>query len=50
MPNKPGMTNMNVRPMTVVLMRKVKVAAASKGVTMREWVIEALEEKLRRAK
>jgi hypothetical protein len=50
MPNNPGMTNLNVRPMTVALMRKVKAAAALKGLTMREWVIEALEEKLRRKK
>lgn len=41
---------MNIRAFPVELLRKIKSAAALQGKTLREWVIEAVVEKLKRAK
>jgi len=40
-------TNLNIRSVPGELARKVKSAAALKGQTIREFVIEALQEKLK---
>jgi predicted HicB family RNase H-like nuclease len=46
----PETTNLNVRNFSPELLRKIKSAAALQGKTLREWVIEAVQEKLRRQK
>jgi hypothetical protein len=46
----PETTNLNIRNFSPDLLRKVKSTAALQGKTLREWVIEAINEKLRRAK
>jgi predicted HicB family RNase H-like nuclease len=46
----PEATNLNVRNFSPDLLRKIKATAALQGKTLREWVIEAVQEKLRRAK
>jgi hypothetical protein len=43
-------TNLNVRNFSPDLLRKIKAAAALQGKTLREWVIEAIQDKLRRSK
>lgn len=47
----PGKTTaLNVRVVPQELIRKAKSAAALQGKTLREWIIEAVQEKLRRVK
>lgn len=41
---------MNVRVVPEELIRKAKSAAALQGKTLREWIIEAIREKLKRTK
>jgi predicted HicB family RNase H-like nuclease len=41
-------TNLNIRNFSSELLRKVKAAAALQGKTLRQWVIEAIQEKLKR--
>jgi predicted HicB family RNase H-like nuclease len=41
-------TNLNVRNFSPDLLRKIKAAAALQGKTLRQWVIEAIQDKLRR--
>jgi predicted HicB family RNase H-like nuclease len=43
-------TALNVRIVPEQLIRKAKSAAALQGKTLREWIIEAIQEKLRRVK
>jgi predicted HicB family RNase H-like nuclease len=43
-------TNLNIRNFSAELLRKVKSTAALQGKTLREWVIEAIQEKMRREK
>jgi predicted HicB family RNase H-like nuclease len=43
-------TNLNIRNFSPSLLHKIKVAAAVEGKTLRAWVIEAVEAKLRRSK
>ena len=43
-------TALNVRVVPEGLIRKAKSAAALQGKTLREWVIEAIQEKIRKAK
>jgi predicted HicB family RNase H-like nuclease len=43
-------TNLNVRNFSPDLLRKIKVSAAVQGKTLRQWVIEAVQDKLRRVK
>ena len=42
-------TNLNVRNFSAELLHKIKVSAAIQGKTLREWVIEAVRDKLRQA-
>jgi predicted HicB family RNase H-like nuclease len=42
--------SLNVRVMPEKLIRKAKASAALQGKTLREWIIEAIQEKLRRSK
>ena len=37
------MADLNIREVDPELLRLVKVAAAERGVTMREWVLEAVQ-------
>jgi predicted HicB family RNase H-like nuclease len=46
----PETTNLNIRNFSPQLLRKIKSTAALQGKTLREWVIEAVQEKLRRQK
>jgi predicted HicB family RNase H-like nuclease len=48
MPDKT--TALNVRVVPEELIRKAKSVAALEGKTLREWIIEAIREKLRRTK
>jgi predicted HicB family RNase H-like nuclease len=41
---------LNVRGVPPDLIRRAKSAAALQGVTLREWVLKAIEEKLKKAK
>ena len=41
---------LNVRGVPTDLIRRAKSAAALQGVTLREWVLKAIEEKLKKAK
>jgi len=43
-------TSMNVRAVPVLLLRQIKSVAALQGKTLRAWVIEAIQEKMRRGK
>jgi predicted HicB family RNase H-like nuclease len=43
-------TNLNIRNFSPELLRKIKSVAALQGKTLRQWAIEALQEKLRREK
>jgi predicted HicB family RNase H-like nuclease len=43
-------TALNVRVVPEELIRKAKSAAALQGKTLREWIIEAIREKLKRTK
>ena len=43
-------TNLNIRNFSPELLRKAKAAAALQGKTLREWVIEAIQEKLKKVK
>jgi predicted HicB family RNase H-like nuclease len=43
-------TSLNVRVVPEEVIRKAKSAAALQGKTLREWIIEAIQEKLRRSK
>jgi predicted HicB family RNase H-like nuclease len=46
MPSK----SLNLRAVPTDLIRRTKSAAALQGVTLREWVLKAIEERLKRAK
>jgi predicted HicB family RNase H-like nuclease len=46
----PEKGSLNLRRMPTDLMRRAKSAAALQGVTLREWVMKAIEEKLKRVK
>jgi predicted HicB family RNase H-like nuclease len=50
MPSKPESTSMNIRAIPVPLLRQIKATAALQGKTLREWVIGAIQDKLRRSK
>jgi predicted HicB family RNase H-like nuclease len=39
---------LNIRGVPADLIRRAKSAAALRGVTLREWVLKAIEEKLKR--
>jgi predicted HicB family RNase H-like nuclease len=41
---------LNVRVVPEELIRKAKSAAALQGKTLREWIVEAIQEKLRKGK
>jgi predicted HicB family RNase H-like nuclease len=41
---------LNVRGVPTDLVRRAKSAAALQGVPLREWVLKAIEDKLKRAK
>jgi predicted HicB family RNase H-like nuclease len=43
-------TSMNIRAVPVHLLRQIKSTAALQGKTLRQWVIEAIQEKMRREK
>jgi predicted HicB family RNase H-like nuclease len=43
-------TSMNIRAVPILLLRQIKSIAALQGKTLREWVIEAIQEKIRKAK
>jgi predicted HicB family RNase H-like nuclease len=42
--------SLNVRVVPESLVRSAKAAAALEGKTMREWILEAIEEKLKKGK
>jgi len=42
--------SLNLRGIPVSVIRRAKAAAALEGKTLRMWVIEAIQEKIRRAK
>jgi len=46
----PEVTNLNIRNFSPELLRKIKASAALQGKTLREWVIEAIQDKLKRTK
>jgi predicted HicB family RNase H-like nuclease len=50
MPEADKNTALNVRIVPEELIRKAKSSAALQGKTLREWIIEAIQEKLRRTK
>jgi hypothetical protein len=50
MPSKSDTTNLNIRNFSPDMLRKIKIAAVLQGKTLRQWVIEAVQEKLRRRK
>ena len=50
MPDPSKNTALNVRIVPEELIRKAKSSAALQGKTLREWIIEAIKEKLRRSK
>jgi len=41
---------LNIRGVPSDLIRRAKSAAALQGITLREWVLKAVEEKLKKAK
>jgi predicted HicB family RNase H-like nuclease len=41
---------LNIRGVPLDIVRRAKSAAALQGVTLREWVLKAIEERLKRAK
>ena len=41
---------LNIRGAPTDLIRRAKSAAALQGLTLREWVLKAIEERLKRAK
>jgi hypothetical protein len=43
-------TSMNIRAVPILLLRQIKSTAALQGKTLREWVVEAIQEKIRREK
>jgi predicted HicB family RNase H-like nuclease len=43
-------SNLHLRGVPVSLIRRAKAAAALEGKTLRMWVIEAIQEKIRKAK
>ena len=43
-------TNLNIRKFSPELLRKIKSVAALQGKTLRKWVIEAVQEKLKKQK
>jgi predicted HicB family RNase H-like nuclease len=45
-----GKGSLNLRAVPVSVIRHAKAAAAMDGKTLRMWVIEAIQEKLRRVK
>ena len=45
-----GMNALNVRYFPDDLHREMKVAAAKEGKTLKDWLIEAIKEKLERSK
>jgi hypothetical protein len=47
MPPPPELTSLSVRRVPLALMREMKAAAALQGQTLREWVIDALQEKIK---
>jgi predicted HicB family RNase H-like nuclease len=42
--------SLNLRRVPTEVMRRAKAAAALQGITLREWVLKAIEEKLKRTK
>jgi hypothetical protein len=44
----PNTKALNLRAVPADLMRRAKSAAALQGTTLREWVLKAIEEKLRK--
>jgi len=46
----PETTNLNIRNFSPSLLRKIKATAALQGITLREWVLRAIEEKLKKGK
>jgi predicted HicB family RNase H-like nuclease len=46
----PDNKSLNLRAVPTDLIRRAKSAAALQGVTLREWVLKAIEEKLKKAK
>jgi predicted HicB family RNase H-like nuclease len=48
MPEDKGSLNLRAIPVSVI--RRAKAAAALEGKTVRIWVIEAIQEKIRKAK
>jgi predicted HicB family RNase H-like nuclease len=48
MPEHTG--SLNLRAIPISLIRRAKAAAALEGKTLRMWCIEAIQEKIRRAK
>jgi predicted HicB family RNase H-like nuclease len=50
MPDPEKNTALNVRVVPEALIRKAKSQAALQGKTLREWIIEAIQEKLRGSK
>jgi predicted HicB family RNase H-like nuclease len=49
-PSVPKIKSMNLRDAPEDLMRRAKAAAAMQGITLREFVFKAMEEKLKKAK
>jgi predicted HicB family RNase H-like nuclease len=48
MPEDKGSLNLRAIPVSVI--RRAKSAAALQGVTMREWVLKAIEDRLKKTK
>jgi predicted HicB family RNase H-like nuclease len=46
----PDNKSLNLRAVPADLIRRAKSAAALQGVTLREWVLKAIEEKLRKSR
>jgi predicted HicB family RNase H-like nuclease len=46
----PDTKALNLRAIPADLMRRAKSAAALQGITLREWVLKAIEERLKRGK
>jgi predicted HicB family RNase H-like nuclease len=46
----PDNKSLNLRAVPTDLIRRAKSAAALQGITLREWVLKAIEEKFKRVK
>jgi predicted HicB family RNase H-like nuclease len=42
--------SLNLRAIPISLIRRAKAAAALEGKTLRMWIVEAIQEKIRKAK